>query len=212
MSASRRGFFLALFRLFLHHQLAIDGDAHGFLLGRDVDAIHGQGGILVGRGAQEMQAVTRALELHLVLEQAHFFDADAAEGVGALRRVADEDAVLVEFEGVVQVAAAEKEVLAYEKPAELVFADGRGLGCAWRSGCGLDVWRRRSGLRRRRGGCCSRGLAGGSGRGLLGLQLECGQRRQERHGGQEKPCGPSEGAETGGAELRARRCREEIRL
>ena len=203
----RRGLFLALLRFFLHHRLAINGDAHGFLPGRDVDAFEGLSGILVGQGAEEMQAVPLAFELDLVREDAHFVDANAREGVRPLRGVADERALLVEFERVVEVAAAEKEILADEEPAKLILADGRGCGGAWRSGCGgrLAMRRRRRGRCRRRGGRCGRGLAGSGGRGLLGLQRERGRRGHKRRCAQEKPCGGWESAEAKDAELRYRR-------
>ena len=87
-----------------------------------------------------MQGVAGAFELDFVLGEADFFNFHAAQGVGADSRMADGEAVLVEVDGIAEVAAAQEELLAYKRLLELVFGDLAGLAGVER---GRDYWRGR---------------------------------------------------------------------
>ena len=97
-------------------------------------------------------------------------DIDKAEGIGGFGRIADELAVLVEVEFVVEPTAAEIEGFALKLPAHLLFRDGRSGGFGIALGAGgctrLQSVRLSRGLL-----CCRRLLAsvGGGGRLLRGL-------------------------------------------
>ena len=124
-----------LFLLGVYDHFAVDGEADDLLLGGDADLVEGGGGVFVGQLLVEVEAVANAFELHFVLGQAHAVDLDNTERVRALGGVADDAAMLVEGDGVAQVAAAEVELLAGQLLLELFFGDGAGLG-----GAGWGGW------------------------------------------------------------------------
>lgn len=117
-----------LFLLWLFYLFAIEGDADGFLFGRDPDAIGGLGGVFVGSGAEKVESVAVALKFEFVFGELDLVDLNLAEGERALRGVAGEVTVLVEFEAVVLVAVAEVERFADEELLELVFFEFAGGG------------------------------------------------------------------------------------
>ena len=119
-----------------------------------MDFVVGLLGVFVSQLLVEVEAVADAFELDLVLGEMDAVDLDDAERVRALRGTADDVPVLVEVDGVAEVAAAEVELLADELALELVFSDGAGLGwlgLSWRLSCGRGL-RRWLGLGGRLGG------------------------------------------------------------
>lgn len=70
-----------------------------------------------------MEAVTRTFELQLVPGEADLVDLDGGQGIGGVRRFADQHAELVVAELIKEVAVAQKERLADKHCLELIFGN-----------------------------------------------------------------------------------------
>ena len=95
-----------------------------------------------------MESVSNALQLQLVLAQVDLVDLDHGQSVGSPGRAADQLALFVEVESVVEIFAAQVERLADQLGPEIVFLDGVDFGAAGFGGMG----RGRRGVRGGRAG------------------------------------------------------------